>query len=185
VRKADIIILFPVPELEAVNREAEQLIKDGYADYLCIPTSLSLYRVDDKRNCLTSVQMQQARPGLIAHHPRSRQDISLTYFQEIRRVYHFPRFFENTHVEMLLAKQVMDAYGFKRAVFVSSPYHMRRIQIIAGSVFGPSYTITLVPSRFMRRYDSFVPSLNDMQNVFMEIGKMSWFLCYDFWPVGA
>jgi hypothetical protein len=37
----------------------------------------------------------------------------------------------------------------------------------------------------MRRYDSFVPSLNDMQNVFMEIGKMSWFLCYDFWPVGA
>lgn len=181
VRKADIVILFPVPELEAVNREADQLIGDGIADHLCIPTSLSLYRADPGRNALVAVRIPRMKPGLDEVGRQSRTDISMPYFEQIKKAYGFPHYYENTHVEMLLAKQVMDAYGFRKAILVSSPAHMKRMKIIAKSVFDSQYDLRMVPSRFMTKYESPLPSLKNMQNVFMEFPKMAWFFCYDLW----
>jgi len=73
----------------------------------------------------------------------------------------------------------MDAYGFKSAIFVSSPYHMRRIKIITEKVFGSGYDIKMTPSRFERKISTGLPSLYDVQNTFTEIAKIIWFFCYE------
>ena len=178
-QKSDIIILFPVPEFEALNKEARELMKDGYSDYLCIPTSLSLYRAGRAGSGQTAVRLPNIKTTVQAGRPRLQDDISMTYFQQIRREYHFPRYYENTHVEMLLAKRVMDAYGYKKAIFVSSPAHMKRIKIMANMVFDSAYDIELVPSRYLKSFEIPLPSRMDMEHVFTELSKMVWFRCYD------
>jgi len=180
-RKSDIIILFPDPELDAMRREARQLIENGYSKYLCIPTSFSLYRVDQDNTGFTAVLNPAVKPGIGLSRRRFEDYINMDYFFKIRQECGFPRYFENTHVEMLLAKKVMDAYGFKSAIFVSSPYHMKRINIMANRVFGSAYDITLVSSRSERSFEIFLLSMSDLRNVFMEFPKMIWFFCYDFW----
>ena len=104
----------------------------------------------------------------------------MVYFLKIREECGFPRYFENTHVEMLLAKKIMDAYGFKSAIFVSSPFHMRRIKIMANRVFGSAYDITLVSS-FEKSYDGLLTLWDESKHVFMEYLKLIWFLGYDLW----
>ena len=183
--KSDIVVIFPVPELGAVYREGRQLIKDGFADYLCVPTSLSLSRVSRDRSGFDSVRFPNVKPGADAGRPQPQGSISMPFFQAVRKEYRFPRYYENTHVEMLLAKRVMDAYGFRRALFVSSPYHMKRIKIMAAEVFGSAYDIRMVPSRFPSGVGATwgvgtsLPLLTTLQYVVEEFPKMAWFLCYD------
>ena len=45
---------------------------------------------------------------------------------------------------------MMAEYGFKSALFVSSPYHMRRIKIIAESVYNDDeqYILSFVPTSY-------------------------------------
>ena len=45
------------------------------------------------------------------------------------------RWIEDTHIELIKCKRMMEALGLQSVIFVSSPYHMRRIQIIAHHVF--------------------------------------------------
>jgi len=146
--KSDIIILFPDPELDAIRRKARQLIGDGYSKRLCIPTSFSFYQVDQNKTGFTAVLNPDVKPGIGRSLRRFEDKISMDYFFKIKEECGIPGYFENTHVEMILARKIMDAYGFKRAIFVSSPFHMRRIKMIAGRVFDSSYDIKLAPSRF-------------------------------------
>ena len=179
-RKSDIIILFPDPELDAMRREARQLIGNGYSKYLCIPTSFSLYRVDQDKTGFTAVLNPAVKPGIGLSLRLFEDYISMDYFLKIKQECGFPRYFENTHVEMLLAKKVMDAYGFKSAIFVSSPYHIKRIKIITGRVFDSAYNITLMPSHFKKGDDALLSSWYELQHVFAEFPKIAWFLCYDY-----
>jgi uncharacterized SAM-binding protein YcdF (DUF218 family) len=107
--------------------------------------------------------------------------MDIDYFKKIKSAYGFPRLYEDTHSEILLAKRAMDACGFRRAIFVSSPYHMKRIKIIAGRVFNSSYDIKLVASRFEKKLKASFPSQQDIQHVVTEFAKIVWFLCYDTW----
>jgi uncharacterized SAM-binding protein YcdF (DUF218 family) len=179
--KSDIIIQFPVPEMEEMRRESWQLVKEGYSEYLCIPTSLSLYQANQNGAFLSGIPFPDIEPATKLHQLRSAKGISFTNFKQIRTEYHFPHYYENTHVEMLLAKKVMDAYGFRKALFVSSPYHMKRIRIMAERVFDSTYDITMVPSRFEKKFETPLPSQQDMRHVFTELPKMAWFICYDLW----
>ena len=179
-QKSDVIILFPDPELDAMRKEARQLIGNGYSKYLCIPTSFSLYQVDQGKTRLTDVLNSAVKPGIGLSLQRFEDNISMDYFLKIKQECGFPQYFENTHVEMLLAKKIMDAYGFKKAIFVSSPFHMRRIKMIAASVFDSTYTIKLAPSRFEEKVETLMPSLKGLRFVFTEFPKMIWFLCYDY-----
>ena len=180
-RKSDIIILFPDPESDAIRREARQLIGDGYSRYLSIPTSFSLYQVDQNKISFTAVLNPDVKPGIGRSLRRFDDKISMDYFLKIKEECGVPGYFENTHVEMILARKIMDAYGFKRAIFVSSPFHMRRIKMIAGRVFESSYDIKLVSSRFEKKFGIPMLSLESLQHICMEFPKMIWFLCYDFW----
>ena len=177
--KSDIIVLFPDPELDAIRREARQLIGDGYSKHLCIPASFSLYQVDQNKTGFTAVLNPDVKPGLGRSLRRFEDKISMDYFLKIKEECGVPGYFENTHVEMILAKKVMDAYGFKRAIFVSSPFHMRRIKMLAGRVFGSSYDIKLTPSRFEKKFGISMLSLESLQHIFMEYPKIIWFFCYD------
>ena len=42
---------------------------------------------------------------------------------------------------MIKGKKIMDKLGYRSTIIVSSPYHMRRLQLIAGKVFGDDYQI--------------------------------------------
>jgi uncharacterized SAM-binding protein YcdF (DUF218 family) len=83
-------------------------------------------------------------------------------------------------VEILLAKRTMNALGLKSAIMVSSPYHMKRIQMISRKVFGEqSRFISYVPTRFEQ--NPFV--LRDMDRgawmfVIHEFVKICWFSLY-------
>ncbi|MGC1456591.1 MAG: hypothetical protein WA946_15510 [Nitrospirota bacterium] len=180
-RKSDIIIQFVGSDQDARFNEAVLLAQEGYADYLFVPTLFSLYRVNQERTGLTSIWFTNIKPGIKVPQPRTGNAMSIDNFYKIRSVYRIPRFYEDTHAEILLAKRAMDTCGFRRAIFVSSPYHMRRIKIITGTVFDPSYDIELVPSRFEKRFEAPLPSQKDIHHVFTEFPKMAWFLSYGLW----
>jgi uncharacterized SAM-binding protein YcdF (DUF218 family) len=180
--KCDIIVLFAGSDRDSRLREAQQLLQEGYSDYLFIPVTFSLYKAGPGRGGITAIRFSAAvKPGIHLPAPRSEQEMTHVYFRKNWAAYRLPRYYEATHVEMLMAKKAMDASGFRKAIFVSSPYHMRRIKIMAARVFDPSYDVKLVPSRFEKKFEAPLPSQKDVQHVMTEFPKMIWFLCYDPW----
>ena len=110
--KSDAIILFLGGVFMDREKEAYRLLNQGYARYLIIP---AFHRV-------------------IAREPLPQPDtISHTNSVALKMI---PFFYERTHVEELYAKKIMDSLGLKSAIMVSSPYHMRRIRLIASRTFG-------------------------------------------------
>jgi hypothetical protein len=80
--------------------------------------------------------------------------LELKMVEELRKArkvnrLNYPKYYEDTHIEILESRKMMDKAGFKSGIFVASPYHMRRIGIIAAKVFGNhGYQLTFVPSRY-------------------------------------
>jgi uncharacterized SAM-binding protein YcdF (DUF218 family) len=181
VQKSDIIVQFVGSDQNARFKEARQLVLEGYADYLFIPTLFRLYRTNQHKTGLTAIRFTDIKTDIYLPQPRYENEMDIDYFKKIKSAYGFPRLYEDTHAEILLAKRAMDACGFRSAIFVSSPYHMKRIKIIIGRVFDSSYDIKLVPTRFEKRFEAPLPSQKDMLNVITEFPKMVWFLCYDIW----
>jgi hypothetical protein len=180
-RRSEIIVQFVGSDKDARLREARQLVHEGYADHLFIPTLFKLYRTNHDRAGLTAIRFTDIKRGIDLPRPRNEHDMNIDYFKMIRRAYGFPRRYEDTHAEILLAKRAMDACGFRSAIFVSSPYHMKRIKIITGRVFNSSYDIKLVASRFENKFDTSLPSQQDIQHVITEFPKIVWFLFCDTW----
>ena len=85
-----------------------------------------------------------------------------------------------THIEALEAKRMMDERGFSSALLVSSPYHMRRIRLIAGKVFGEDkYRFRCIPTSFERPYSA--ASWFDKYSsgiLVNEYIKLGWFMMY-------
>ena len=80
-----------------------------------------------------------------------------------------------------MPKAMMDELGFKSANFVSSPYHMRRVKLIADRVFaGGNYNLSFVPSRYEETHKN-LWWLNkyDLKWVLSEYSKIIWFLLYE------
>ena len=79
---------------------------------------------------------------------------------------------------------MMDKAGFKSAIFVSSPYHMRRISIIANKVFGKKdYRLIFVPSRYEQNTGAlWFLNKRDLKFVSSEYSKIIWFMLYRFLP---
>ena len=175
--KSDIIVLFG--GVDSRLREALQLLQEGYSGYLFIPVTFSFYKVGPGRGGISAIRFTDIKPDSNLPGPRPEREITNVYFLKNRIFYGFPRYYEATHVEMLLTKKAMDACGFKKAIFVSSPYHMRRIKIIADRVFDPSYDIKLVPSHFETNNNSFPVLWVELKHALTELSKIIWFRCYD------
>ena len=82
---------------------------------------------------------------------------------------------------MLLGKRMMDKLGYRSAIIVSSPYHMRRLKLIAGKVFGDGdYRIGFEPTPFEKQGTLDLPrSWKEVGNVVSEYVKIGWFLVYN------
>lgn len=153
-QKADAVVLFLGNEYKERRAEANRLISEGYATYLLIPAYGRLAKVPDHRRA--------TRNGIPLRPPG------------------YPVVYEDTHVEILEAKKLMDKNGLKSAIFVSSPYHMRRIKLIADRVFtANTYQNIYVPTRFEKRTRGiWLFNQSDIKKTTGEYGKIVWFFLY-------
>ena len=167
--KSDSIVLLLGSKFTPRKEEAFKLIEDGYARYLIIP---AYGKVSD-------AELFTGQPGEF----RPRPDMANARGGTVHAL-RYPKYFEDTHIEVLEAKKMIDKAGFKSAIFVSSPYHMRRISIIAKQVFGKKgYRLTFVPSRFEEHKGSlWFLNKRDLKFVAGEYSKIAWFMAYRFFP---
>ena len=162
--KADVVVLFVGPGFEDRLIEARRLVRKGYAKTMVIPAY----------NC----SFRMSRDGRFEDLGRCFID---QFFPAVREAGEkLPSYYEATHVEALEAKRLMDARGFRSALFVSSPYHMRRIRLISGEVFDPvHYTVRFVPAGSVEaknRSKRFDPASLRWQA--SELVKIGWFKAY-------
>lgn len=108
------------------KKEALRLLDEGYAKFLIVP---AFHQVFTREN--------------IPYQPPGSGN---TNSGNPKR---YPGFYEHTHIEVLHAKETMDAMALKSAMMVSSPYHMGRIRIMSKKVFGEqSRHLSYVPTRY-------------------------------------
>ena len=164
-KKADAIVVLLGPDFKARQKEADDLISEGMTDYLIIPAYNKAYRVLNK----------EAVKYLPENVPE-RKTIS-------KNVDVAPRFYEDTHLEIIEAKKVMSQYGLQSAIFVSSPYHMRRIKIIVIKVFNQNDGLFyFIPTHYEKAPAAFWElSWADWKKVAREYGKILWFFVYFPW----
>lgn len=153
-QRADAVVLFLGKEFKERRAEAVELIREGYAAHLVIP---AYGKVADAAN----------------HGEASRNAVPV-------RPPHYPVVYEDTHIEILEAKKLMDKQGLTSAIFVSSPHHMRRIRLITNRVFpGGTYRTTFVPTRFEKRNEGlWFLNESEIRKVTSEYGKIVWFFLY-------
>jgi len=166
-KKADAIVVLLGPDFKARQKEANDLISAGMADSLIIPAYNKTYRVFNK--------------GAIQHLPAN-----FTEAKTMRKNVDAPPFFyEDTHLEISEAKKVMSHYGLQSAIFVSSPYHMRRIKIIVLRVFDNNVgEFYFIPTHYEKAPAEFWElSWADWRRVAREYGKILWFLIYSLTPL--
>ncbi|HOI73766.1 MAG TPA: ElyC/SanA/YdcF family protein [Syntrophales bacterium] len=178
--KADAVVLFIGREYRARMKEARTLIAEGYADRLIIPAYGRL--LGTKEVAAGNGNGQEKIPAPVVDLDKLEDDV-----RKMRaRSPHYRSFFENTHVEVLEAKRIMDRHGFRSALFVSSPYHMRRIRMIAGDVFDPAqYAVSFIPTRFEKWPESlFDRTTTQFILMTQESLKILWFQAYRLWPEG-
>lgn len=163
-RKADAVVLYLGPEREARYAEARRLLREGYAEYLIIPSLGEVQRVQKDGNLR-----------------RISRDLGLgAKLLVLRKAASYRSHYENTHVETCEAKRIMDELRLRSALLVSSGYHMRRIGIIAGLVFPEErYAVLLNPARSeapLSASDWFDEKRR--QIICSEYLKLGWFLIY-------
>jgi hypothetical protein len=164
-KKANAIILLLGPDFKARQKEAYKLINDGMADYLIVPAYHKAYRIYDNGI------LKYLSPNLYSS-KSGQKNIDAP-----------PGFYEDTHLEIIEAQKVMSGYGLKSAILVSSPYHMRRIQLIVMKVFGKNKgDFYFVPTSYEKApANCWELSLADWKKVRKEYGKIIWFFIYFPW----
>ncbi len=164
-KKADAIILLLGPDFKARHRAAKELIALGIADYLIISAYNKTYRSYGQGKTQHLISDKNA------------------FGADSKNNSSYPSFYEDTHIEIIKAKKVMSDYGLKSAIFVSSPYHMRRIRFIAGKEFNfKDADFYFVPTRYEKAPASFWElSPSEWRKVRREYGKIIWFFIYSTW----
>lgn len=91
----------------------------------------------------------------------------------------FKPWWENTHIELCLARSIMEREGFSSIAIVTSPYHTRRVRFMANKVFEKSGNVIVVPTRFEEPPGLlWFLSETGFRNVASETIKNLWFLAY-------
>lgn len=181
--KSDAVILFLGGERGTREKEARQLIREGWADYLITPARNQVLKLDPNgkferillessivvSNQRTNEPMNQRTSSHSS--PPNQPTNELTKLRN--------RVIEDTHSEAIIAKEMMERMGLRSAILVSSPYHMRRIKVIAGKVFGESQSVHYVPTRHETWREGFwLFEGYDRRFVITEYAKIAWFLIY-------
>ena len=161
--RADAVVVLLGPVFNDRDRYARDLMNRGMADYLVIPAYQKLFTVD--RGKLKPVLIQKD-PDRLKKSPDSA----------------WPPFYEDTHLELIEAKKIMRQYGQATAIFVSSPYHMRRIHIMVGKEFGSQEGHCFLPTPYEKApVNAWELKASDWKKVGREYVKIVWFLVYSPW----
>lgn len=162
-KQSDCIIPLLGREYLERKKEAYQLISEGYSNVLLIPPRYRLVKVTEQMERVP-IQVKEAL-----------SELSIDAYKVNPQYY----WHENTHIELILAKVYMQAYGFDSAIIVSSPYHMRRVKLLTKLVFPENeYTILCVPDRYENVHDPWWTNRKDVTWIIMEYTKITWFLIY-------
>jgi hypothetical protein len=163
-QKADAIIILLGPDFKARRKEASELFNKGMADYLIIPAYHKTYGVH------TDGSGQYLLPRL-------------TSTKTGQNTVSYPKYYEDTHIELIEAQKTMAHYGLQSAIFVSSPYHMRRIKLIAMTVFDfGANAYYFVPTKYEKApANVFQLTSTEWRKIRREYSKMVWFLIYHTW----
>lgn len=162
-KQSDCIIPLLGKEYLERKKEAYQLISEGYSKVLLIPPRYRLVKVTEQMERVP-IQVKEAL-----------SELSINAYKVNPQYY----WHENTHIELILAKEYMRAYGFDSAIVVSSPYHMRRVKLLTELVFPEKeYTITCVPDRYEHVHNPWWKNRKDLTWITMEYTKITWFLIY-------
>lgn len=155
---ADVIVAFTGPDQTARDRTVQDLLAAGLSDWVLIPAAGAV--------------RQYGHTGPLGPEPRT-----FYKYPVARHPHDTDNIFEDTHLELVHAKTLMDRFGFKSAMLVSSPYHMRRIRLIARFVFDRQpYKLYYVPSNHEKLHKySWMLHDYDRQWVFQECGKIGYF----------
>jgi len=158
-KKTDVIILLVGPNDRARQKEVDTLVKEGFSEFIMVPAYGKLFYKSGK-NVLHSIGEMRLGPYI--------QQDQIYNLKEKPRF----KFYENTHLEILQAKLLMERFGFASAIVVSSPYHMRRVKMIADQIFDQGkYKLYFIPTRYEKTCNfSWIVS---------EYAKIAWFLLYD------
>ena len=161
-KKVDCVMMMVGGEPSVRMHGAEQLVERGRSKVLLIPAYNQVAFAEE-----TGLgEMGYVKMDPVADKP-------------VRFMGRCYRVFENTHLEMIKGKKIMDKLGYRSAIIVSSPYHMRRLQLIAGKVFGDDYRIGFEATPF-EKYDTWgcFRSREAFGNVASEYFKIGWFWVY-------
>lgn len=161
--KADVVIILLGPDFKARQKHAHDLIRKGMADCLMIPAYNKAYFFG--RN-----NLNHDPPKTVKSNIYEKNDPSV------------PWYYEDTHLELIAAKKTMKLYSQKSAIFVSSPYHMRRIQIIVDRELDAHSRHYFSPTP----YDPAPLSIrelkaSDWRKIWREYVKILWFMIYFPW----
>ena len=161
---SELVVLFVGPVYQERLQEASTLIKEDYAKNLLIPAYNELLTVVNGALTKNENYQKSVTGGKI-----------------------YPSYYEDTHIEVLEAKKIMNLLGYSSAIFVSSPYHMRRISIIAERVFpDDGYQLSFVGSRFSGQDINFsIFTWSKAKLVFQEYVKIFYFLAYQFYEINS
>jgi uncharacterized SAM-binding protein YcdF (DUF218 family) len=172
--KSDALVLFLGGEKGTREQEANQLVAEGYADYLIIPAhgqikkrgpNGTLIKIDFDLKPKITLNLKLAVPEAFPNTSNLKLKTA--------------SLLEDTHQEVLIARDMMERLGISSAILVSSPYHMRRIKLISARVFGERATVCYVPTRYETPKEGFWFSENyDRKFVLTEYAKIGWFLLY-------
>jgi len=161
--KADALVVFLGPVFHDRERYALDLMRQRKADCLIVPAQNRFSCFSD--GVLKTYPGKPSRFLLDKNSPAS-----------------LPGYYEDTHLELIAARKIMAVHGLQSAIFVSSPYHMRRIQMMVDREFkkGPGYYFLPTP------YEA-APLLiwdlktSDWKKVRREYLKILWFQMYSIW----
>jgi len=164
VRPADAAVLLIGQDLNARQLAAHELLCAGRARYLIVPAYRQVFIC--------------SAGSVLPSPPAPRRSVMR---QSPTRISRFSKWIEDTHVEVLLARGTIERMGLDSVVFVSSPYHMRRIKIIAQRLFDRQK----IKTRFVATpYETTGGSLwwtnrREIAWVLSEYVKIAWFMIYE------
>lgn len=162
--KADAVIVLLGPIFSDRERHALDLMKKGMADYLIIPAHNKTYYVS--QGGLKQISSGKTEKNSI----KGNLDPAM------------PLYYEDTHLELIAAKKIMKKYGQKSAIIVSSPYHMRRIQIMVNKEFDKNWGYYFSPTPYETApLNAWELKASDWKKVRREYVKILWFMIYYPW----
>ncbi len=161
----DAVVVFLGDENRTREQEAEMLLLEGYARRLIIPALGEIRRITPDGRFMPVTKDMGAGNLLF----------------KLRKKAFYRKYYENTHIEVLEAKRLMAESGCRSAILVSSPYHMRRIRMIAGKVFGDgSLTFNCAPIAFEKHFYTVDWRVGyGRETILSEYVKIGWFLIYN------